>query len=40
MVNRSLKNLLPAGLEDLLPPEADYEEFIVRKLSDYYTRYG
>ena len=34
------KALLPAGLEDLLPPTADQEEALVRRLSDHFAKYG
>jgi ATP phosphoribosyltransferase regulatory subunit len=32
--------LLPAGLHDLLPPDADYEAAVIRKLLDAFARYG
>ena len=34
------KALLPAGLEDLLPPAADQEEALIRRLSDHFSKYG
>ena len=34
------KALLPAGLEDLLPPAADQEEALIRRLSDHFAKYG
>ena len=40
MSKQALKALLPAGLEDLLPPEADQEDAMVRLLSDNFTSYG
>jgi len=40
MSKKALKALLPAGLEDLLPPEADQEDAMVRLLSDNFTSYG
>ena len=40
MSKQALKALLPAGLEDLLPPEADQEAAMVRLLSDNFTSYG
>ena len=40
MANHPIKTLLPAGLEDLLPPEAGQEEILVRRLSDHFARYG
>ena len=40
MENYLIKALLPAGLEDLLPPEAGQEEVLVRRLSDHFARYG
>ena len=40
MANHPIKTLLPAGLEDLLPPEAGQEEVLVRRLSDHFARYG
>ena len=38
--NLQKKALLPAGLEDLLPPTADQEEALVRRLSDHFAKYG
>ena len=40
MSKQALKALLPAGLEDLLPPEADQEDAMVRLLSNNFTSYG
>ncbi len=40
MTNRPIKALLPAGLEDLLPPQAGQEEALVRRLSDHFAKYG
>ena len=40
MSKQALKALLPAGLEDLLPPEADQEDAMVRLLSDNFTSHG
>ena len=40
MANRPIKALLPAGLEDLLPPQAGQEEALVRRLSDHFAKYG
>ncbi len=40
MTNSEQKALLPTGLTDLLPPDADREEAITRQLLDHFTRYG
>jgi len=40
MTDRPIKALLPAGLEDLLPPQAGQEEGLVRRLSDHFAKYG
>ena len=40
MAHRPIKALLPAGLEDLLPPQAGQEEALVRRLSDHFAKYG
>ena len=40
MSKQAFKILLPAGLEDLLPPDADQEEAMVRLLSDKFASYG
>ena len=39
MSKQAFKILLPAGLEDLLPPEADQEEAMVRLLSDNFSSF-
>jgi len=40
MTNSEQKALLPTGLTDLLPPDADREEAITRQLLDHFRRYG
>ncbi len=40
MTNSAQKALLPTGLIDLLPPDADREEAITRQLLDHFRRYG
>ena len=40
MTNSEQKALLPTGLTDLLPPDADREEDITRRLLDHFGRYG
>jgi len=40
MNNSEQKALLPTGLTDLLPPDADREEAITRQLLDHFSRYG
>lgn len=40
MTNSEQKALLPTGLTDLLPPDADREEAITRRLLEHFSRYG
>ena len=40
MTNSEQKALLPTGLTDLLPPDADREEALTRQLLDHFRRYG
>ncbi|MDP6352650.1 MAG: ATP phosphoribosyltransferase regulatory subunit [Alphaproteobacteria bacterium] len=40
MNDRAKQALLPAGLGDLLPPEAEHEEAVARLLMDRFTSYG